>query len=246
MKIIKAILPYGLVSEKSSFSFKKFVKNFIPYGIVTAVNKSNVNKRYTVDYLKSKYVSDLTENEKWSLLAVLLFIERTQSTSEYLEVGIYAGGTIKFLKSNSQKSNFTGLDLFEDFKPSDDNTHFWKNYTQAQVWEALGKERVTLHKGFSVKCLSELQKEKKEYDFIFIDGNHTYKATKEDFEGSLPILKKNGYVAFHNCSPGASEEDKYYIKLDGGPWMLAHELLSNSNFRLITSIDRIRIFEKIN
>lgn len=246
MNIIKSILPYGLVSEKSNFSFKRLVRNFIPYGIVVAVNKNKVSKRYTVDYLKSKYVSDLSDNEKWSLLAILLYIERTQATSDYLEVGIYAGGTIKFLKHNSTKSHFTGVDLFEDFKPSGDNTHTWKNYTQAQVWEALGKDRVVLHKGFSVEQLNALQKEKKQFDFIFIDGNHTYKATKEDFEASLPLLKTNGYVAFHNCSPGASDEDKYYIKLDGGPWMLTHELLSNANFKLVTSIDRVRIFQKIN
>jgi hypothetical protein len=244
MKIIKAILPYGLVSGK--FSFKRWVKNFIPYGVVTSVSKSNQNKRFTVDYLKSKYVSDLSENEKWSLLALLLYLERTLGSADYLEVGIYAGGTIKFLKDNSTRSNFTGVDLFEDFKPSNDNTHDWKNYTQAQVWEALGKERVTLHKGFSVQCLADLQKEKKLFDLIFIDGNHTYKATKEDFEASLPLLKKNGYVAFHNCSPGASEEDKYYIKLDGGPWMLTHELLSNTDFKLVSNIDRIRIFQKTN
>ena len=244
MNIIKAILPYGMVSGKSSF--KKFVKNFVPYGIVSAVTKSNLDKRYTVEYLKSKYVSDLSENEKWSLLAILLYIERTQSKCDYLEVGIYAGGTIKFLKDNSQRSNFTGVDLFEDFTPSGDNTHTWKNYTQAQVWEALGKEKVTLHKGSSVKCLADLEKEKKLFDLIFIDGNHTYKATKEDFEASLPLLKNKGYVAFHNCSPGASDEDKYYIKLDGGPWMLTHELLSNPNFKLVTSIDRVRIFQRIN
>lgn len=244
MNIFKAILPYGLVSGKTSL--KKFVKNFVPYGIVIASNKSNVGKRYTVDYLKSKYVSDLTDNEKWSLLAVLLYLERNNKAVEYLEVGIYAGGTIKFLKDNSTLSKFTGVDLFEDFKPSGDNTHTWKNYTQAQVWEVLGKERVTLHKGFSVACLNDLQKANKLFDFIFIDGNHTYKATKEDFEASLPLLKKSGYVAFHNCSPGASEEDKYYIKLDGGPWMLTHELLSNSGFKLVVEIDRVRIFQKIN
>ena len=246
MNIIKSILPYGLVSGKSTFSIKKFVKNFLPNGIVVAINKSNANKRYTLEYLKSRYVSDLTENEKWVLLAILLYLERTQSNTEYLEIGIYAGGTIKFMKDNSQNSNFTGIDLFEDFKPSNDNTHFWKNYSQAMVWEALGKDRVTLFKGFSVQCLEELKVKGKMFDFIFIDGNHTYKATKDDFKASLPLIKKNGYVAFHNCSPGASEEDKYYIRLDGGPWMLTHELLSNPDFKLVTSIDRIRIFQKLN
>lgn len=245
MKIIKSILPYGFVSGKSNFSFKKFIKNFLPFGIVSAVNKRNANKRYTVEYLKSTYVSDLTDNEKWLLLAVLLYLERTQKNTEYLEVGIYAGGTIKFMKENSKNSNFTGVDLFEDFKPSDDNTHFWKNYTQAQVWESLGKDRVTLLKGFSVQCLRNLQEKNKLFDLVFIDGNHTYKATKEDFEASLPLIRKNGYVAFHNCSPGASEEDKYYIKLDGGPWMLTHELLGNPNFKLVSSIDRVRVFQKL-
>ncbi len=244
MNIIKAILPYGLVTHKWVLNPKKIIKNILPYGIATIISKRNANKIYTGDYLKSKYVSDLTENEKWALLAILLFLESKQEEVKYLEVGIYAGGTIKFLKENSVKSKFTGVDLFEDFKPSTDNTHMWKNYTQAQVWEALGKERVTLLKGFSVDSLSALKQENKEFDFIFIDGNHTYKATKEDFKHSLPLLKVGSYVAFHNCSPGMTQEDKYYIKLDGGPWKLAHEILLENNFQLVDSIDRVKIFRR--
>jgi predicted O-methyltransferase YrrM len=246
MNIIKALTPYGIVKNQSKLKLKYLLKNILPNGLVEYLIKKNNHKIYTVEYLKSKYVSDLTDNEKWAILAILLFLEKKQKQVEYLEIGIYAGGTIRFLKDNSTHANFTGVDLFEDFKPSEDNTHMWKNYTREQVLKALGKDRVSLIKGFSVDCLQKLQKENKNYDLIFIDGNHTYKATKEDFEFSLPMLKKGGYIAFHNCSPGMTQEDKYYLKLDGGPWMLAHELGSNANFTLVSTNDRVKIFQKIN
>ena len=40
--------------------------------------------------------------------------------------------------------------------------------------------------------------ESESVDFIYIDGNHTYEAVKEDVLTWLPKLKKPGYIAGHD------------------------------------------------
>ncbi len=35
-------------------------------------------------------------------------------------------------------------------------------------------------------------------DFLFIDGDHSYQGVKQDFFNYLPLVKKGGYVAFHD------------------------------------------------
>lgn len=242
---LKSLLPYGIVSGAFHFNIKRWIKNILPSFIVEHIIQKNQAKLFTTDYLIKNYVSDLTENERWALLAFLLMLEREVKEVNYLEVGVYAGGTIKFLQQHTNIVNFTGIDFFEDFVAANDNTHMWKNYSLNMVWDVLGKDRVTLYKGNSVDALKALEGKQIKYRLIFIDGNHTYKATKEDFNSSLPLLEKGGYLAFHNCSPGLTQEDKYYLELDGGPWMLTQELLQNKEFQLVTSADRIKIFKYI-
>jgi predicted O-methyltransferase YrrM len=43
-------------------------------------------------------------------------------------------------------------------------------------------------------------------DFIYIDGNHSYKSLKKDFELFLPKLKKGGIIAGHDYDPNAWPE----------------------------------------
>ena len=38
----------------------------------------------------------------------------------------------------------------------------------------------------------------KKIDVLFIDGDHSYKGVKMDFEMYAPLVKKNGIIAFHD------------------------------------------------
>ncbi len=189
---------------------------------------------------KSEYPSDLLDSEKYALLAILKRLEQTDGGRfEYLEIGIFGGGTMQFLKKHTSRVSFTGVDLFEEFQGSADNTHVSGTFTQEAVQQYLGSE-VTLIKGDSMKVLPSLQKK---YHLIFIDGNHSYQATLEDFRNSLHLLAPGGYVGFHNCSAHLWP-DRDYIQSDGGPWAVTQEVRKMAQFQLEIDIDRIRIFSQ--
>lgn len=49
------------------------------------------------------------------------------------------------------------------------------------------------------------------FDFIFIDGDHTYEGVRRDFELYKILLSRRGFVAFHDIDP-----NHHYRGQDGG------------------------------
>ena len=45
---------------------------------------------------------------------------------------------------------------------------------------------------------------KNKYDLIFIDGGHTYSIIKNDTKKALEMIKKNGYIFWHDYTPNKS------------------------------------------
>ena len=183
---------------------------------------------------------DLTDNEMRMLACFAMALQR-KKPSKYLEVGIYGGGTIKFIHDHAAGIECTGVDLFEDFKYNSDNTHVSPNFTMDNVRGYLGNN-IRLIKGDSAAVLSELRSTGEFFDFIFIDGNHKYEATKIDYENSLRLLNPGGFIAFHNCSTGGSPDWEGYNVVDGGPWQLTMELKMNSHLKCVGEIDRLAVF----
>lgn len=166
---------------------------------------------------------------------------KRKGAAAYLEVGIFGGGTIKYLRGLVPSLKCTGVDLFEDFKVSENNTHISGNYRMADVQEFLGPA-VALVKGDSSEVLGQLQGK---FDLIFIDGNHTYEGCKSDFEKSLRLLATDGFVALHNCSPHGDPDWRLYNTKDGGPWQLLTELKAKNDFRVVNEVDRIAVLTRV-
>ncbi len=182
---------------------------------------------------------DMTRGEMFTILSFLSDLERSCSRVRYLEIGVFGGGNINFLKKNTTKTVFTGIDLFEDFQRSPFNTHGSGTYTLESVQKSLGNE-VRLIKGRSELILPKMTEY---FDFIFIDGNHTYQATKEDFSNSTRLLAPKGYIGFHNCS-SSGEPDIEYNRIDGGPWKVTQEIKRMPEWFLETDTERVKVFSR--
>ena len=183
---------------------------------------------------------DLTQPEMKTIGAFVLQNERIDPNAKYLEIGVFGGGTIHFLKSITKTTNFVGIDMFEDYLPSSTNTHCPGTYRRDDVQEFLG-DRVNLIKGDSNFVLPGMREK---FDFIFIDGNHKYPATVADFRNAAPLLKDGGQIGFHNCSTHMSPDFDLYAKDDGGPWLLTQELIMSNEWVLVESADRLKVFKK--
>jgi len=69
---------------------------------------------------------------------------------------------------------------------------------------------------------------------VFIDGDHSYEATRADFEAWAPLVVHRGYVALHDV--GAWEGvTRFYQELAGRP----------GPFRTIAAVNSLRILQRI-
>jgi cephalosporin hydroxylase len=48
----------------------------------------------------------------------------------------------------------------------------------------------------------------KQIDFLFIDGDHTYEGVKQDYEMYSSLVKKDGYIAFHDINDTQRHRDR--------------------------------------
>jgi predicted O-methyltransferase YrrM len=187
---------------------------------------------------------DLTDGEMKLLACAAMHVQRIRP-SKYMEIGVFGGGTIKFIMENAPGIQCTGVDLFEDFVFNEENTHCLTNPKIDEVKKYL-ENKARLIKGESSKILDEMIANKERFDLIFIDGNHKYEATKKDYEKSLVLLNEGGFMAFHNCSPQMEPDWNLYNKIDGGPWSLVTKIKMNRDMIHIDNIDRLSLFGKVN
>lgn len=56
--------------------------------------------------------------------------------------------------------------------------------------------RVAIHRGYSIPVLATFPQRR--FDWVFVDGNHTYEAVLADLEACLPRMKPGGVIAGHD------------------------------------------------
>jgi predicted O-methyltransferase YrrM len=191
--------------------------------------------------LKTPAVIDLFHKEIRTIAAFVVTNEKRKPEAKYLEIGVWAGSTIRFLKNVTKTTHFYGVDLFEDFVSANDNTHCSGTFQVNDVLDHIGRDRVSLIKGESSNTIPTLNEK---FDFIFIDGNHSYKATWEDFKLASSLLAPNGQIGFHNCA-AALDPDFEYICNDGGPWLVTQEIIASKQWNLVAQEERLRVFTKV-
>ena len=183
-------------------------------------------------------VCDLTGIELATLSSFTAMLHRRKPPARYLEIGVFGGGTMRWLKNVIPGIQCTGVDLFESFTLSADNTHVSGNYTMQDVQSFVGQD-ARLIMGDSSIVLPTLGEE---FDVIFIDGNHSYTATRTDLENSVRLLAKGGVIAMHNCSIYGSPDWQTYNMVDGGPWQVMIEMMQDDRYVLLSHTDRICVF----
>jgi predicted O-methyltransferase YrrM len=116
--------------------------------------------------------------EEWEWL--ISNISPNGKTQNILEIGCYDGGSSWYLNHFSKNMTTVDLNIPCRFNPAD----------LGEGYKYIGGDS---HDPTNVKYFKE-----HDWDFVFIDGDHSYEGVKADFYNILPYLKKNTPVAFHD------------------------------------------------
>lgn len=128
-----------------------------------------------------------------------------------VEIGVAYGTTTKYLcealKNNNKYNDNPGdrkLFGFDNWKggPPLYYVHGSKGFANNYLKENDIKnyeliEIDTTSEEFRLK-IKEISESRGGIDFVFIDGDHSYKGVKNDFEKIYPFLSKYGIIAFHD------------------------------------------------
>lgn len=137
-------------------------------------------------------------------------LERVKGATSLLEVGSSFGGTLKRLASVMPKGSLiVSVDLPCDETPKFLNPGPTLQETCRQIGILGG--RVELFVGDShapevVQAVSDLAP----FDFVFIDGDHTYEGVKQDWENYGPL---GHIVAFHDIGAALPQVHRFWNEL---------------------------------
>ncbi len=122
--------------------------------------------------------------EEFTMLAYFLSSFKPHNI---LEIGCKGGTFYLFNKFSTGKK--IGVDINDQYFPI---IHF---YTQNEDFTF-----ITANSQLP-ETVNAVEKLCPQFDFIFIDGDHTYEGVSKDFELYKHLLSPRGYIAFHDIDP---------------------------------------------
>lgn len=142
------------------------------------------------------------------------------------EIGVHRGFNAKNLLNK-----YTNLELYliDPYKEYDYNDPHFIRHNQNK-WDVLFHEitktfendnRVTILRKTSVEASNLFQDEY--FDIVFIDGNHSYEAVKQDILSWFPKVKYGGVISGHDYSKADNFLNKNVVRA-------VHEILGNNIF----------------
>ena len=169
---------------------------------------------------------------------------------QVLEIGVYRGQTISLFSLLANKfgivSEVHGISPFTSagdkvsvyLKNLDYENDVKTNFNYFKLPSPI------LHQGFSTD--EEMIKiiESKQWDLIYIDGNHDYEVAKHDFNICSKNIKKGGLIVLDDASLNTEYKPAFYSTAGHpGPSKVALEIDLNS-FEEILSVGHNHVFKK--
>ncbi|HEY0428378.1 MAG TPA: class I SAM-dependent methyltransferase [Pyrinomonadaceae bacterium] len=149
-----------------------------------------------------KIKSQLSENDKQSLLACHLATREIAPDYNYLEIGSYLGGSIQPHLLDKKCARVYSIDKRPLNQPDNRGVDYtYLNNSTARMLELLAEvapvDKIKTIDG-DTRSISPAQIEEK-MQLCFIDGEHTDAAVLSDFKFCLEVLDKSGAILFHDA-----------------------------------------------
>lgn len=128
-----------------------------------------------------------TYQVQWEL-DLLVGIVRVLKPTRILEVGSYRGGTLWHWLRNADV-----VVAVDDAMRNADEWREWAESEDAELHTIQGDSRHT--------TIVEMARDLGPYDFVFIDGDHSYQAVRSDVDSYGGMLADGGVLALHDILP---------------------------------------------
>jgi len=247
---IKKVTPKKAV-RKTNFEVHRAIDNY------KTSRQRQKAKRKLLQTFKNPPAFSITYDELALITVSIVFLDNKEIPALYsygrkaknlVEIGAAFGGSTSILLASIPKTaNLTSIDPFVE-----DSMGPWSanearcRQSVARLLRAVGRSDKLERWSLIVKPSYEaVKKWKKEVDFIFIDGDHNYKAVKNDFEDWLPHVKKGGLILIHDSRRVPGTPVKEYNRGWPGPTKLAKELQIDRRIALANEVHSITIWQKI-
>lgn len=190
-----------------NLGIKKFIKTKFLYKLYRLSNKQN--SQMIINYFDG-FLGQNTDYEKGNLGLGLIhyaFIKNLKA-KKILCIGSQQGFipamcALACKENNYGKVYFVDAGYDQDKLESWSGVGFWKKINPEKHFSFLELNNwITTH----VETTQSFVKKNryKKYDYIYIDGDHSYKGVKSDFKLTWPLLNKSGYMSFHDIKPGSN------------------------------------------
>jgi hypothetical protein len=151
--------------------------------------------------LFEKISSQTTEDDKRSLLAIQNATREIYPNYNYLEIGSHLGGSIQPHLVDEKCAKIYSIDKRPLVQPDERGVNYGypENSTQRMLdlLSAISTtEKIKTIDGETSNLNKNVVDEKAQ--LCFIDGEHTDKATKIDFDFCLDVLDNSGAIIFHD------------------------------------------------
>jgi hypothetical protein len=125
-----------------------------------------------------------------------------------VEIGVFAGESTRIFLGSGKVSKLFAVDPWaSDYEQDDGVWHSpvdWDDvYDTFQVYQRERNVEVpgSLLALRTTSLDAALLFKRAELDFVYIDGNHSYRAVKADIEAWRPKIRDGGYIGGHDLSP---------------------------------------------
>jgi hypothetical protein len=171
---------------------------------------------YRMENHKSQNLDTKTGNYGYGYIHYALV--RNLRPSRVLCVGSMYG-FIPFMCALACKENKRGVVDFVDAgydinNPEDIDRHnwgqgFWKKVSPTKHFSFMKAEKYINTHVMTTKSYAKKYPERM-YEYIYIDGDHSYEGVKTDYKLFWPMLKKGGFMAFHDTDNKGVHGSLYY------------------------------------
>jgi len=168
----------------------------------------------------------------------------------FLEIGVFRGKSLSLgallQDLNGLEQDVTGISPLSD--AGDSRSSYIKLDYEKDInanFAHFGLKSPKLVRAYSTDDIAKEQIRSRQWDCIYIDGNHDYDVVKEDFESCSPAVKVGGLLVFDDA--GLYTRYRGYghgFRGHPGPSKLVKEIRSGA-YRRILQVDHNIVFERV-